>query len=162
MNKAILIGRLGKDPDLSYTQSGTPRCRFSIATSEKFTDNQGQKQERTEWHNIVVWGKQGEVCAKYLAKGRMVGIEGKIQTRSWDDQQTGQKKYMTEINGERVHFLPSGQQQGSGGGYGGGGGSGHGGGGSGDSGQQGGGGEPQGGAGSGGGYDGHDDDDIPF
>jgi single-strand DNA-binding protein len=161
MNKAILIGRLGKDPDLSYTQSGTPRCRFSIATSEKFTDNSGHRQERTEWHNIVVWGKQGEVCAKYLAKGRMVGIEGKIQTRSWDDQQTGQKKYMTEINGERVHFLPGGQQQGGGGGYGGGGGGGsHQGGGS-NSGQQGGGGEPQGGSG-GGGYDGPDDDDIPF
>ncbi len=160
MNKAILIGRLGKDPDLSYTQSGTPRCRFSIATSEKYTDNSGQKQERTEWHNIVVWGKQGEVCAKYLAKGRMVGIEGKIQTRSWDDQQTGQKKYMTEINGDRVHFLPGGQQQGGGGNYRGGG--------SGDNGQQGSGGEPQGGEsgdggnGGGGGYSGPGDDQIPF
>jgi len=148
LNKAMLIGNLGKDPELSYTQSGTPRCKFSLATNESYTNKEDEKIDQTEWHNIVVWGKQAENCAKFLSKGRQVYIEGKIQTRSWDDEQTGQKKYMTEINAQVVRFL-GGKQDGGGrqgGGYQGGGGG--------------------GGYQDGGGYDGPgggpDDDDIPF
>lgn len=110
-NQIVLIGRLGKDPDLSYTQSGTARCRLSLATSESYTDNSGQRQEKTEWHNIVVWGKQAESAGNHLSKGRMVAIVGKSETRSWDDQQTGEKKYMTEVKAHRVVFLPDGQNR---------------------------------------------------
>lgn len=152
VNKVILVGNLGKDPEVSYTQSGTARCRFSLATGDSYTDSSGERQDKTEWHNIVVWGKQGENVGKYLAKGRQVYIEGKIQTRSWDDQKSGEKRYMTEINAQRVVFLG-----GKGGGGQGGGGQGGGGGYS-----QGGGGYEGGGGGfsGGGGYP--DDDDIPF
>jgi single-strand DNA-binding protein len=95
---------LGKDPELTYTAGGTAKCRFSLATTEKF-DKAGVAQEKTEWHNIVVWGKQAENVSKYLAKGRQAYIEGKIQTRSWDDEKTGQKRYITEINAYKVKFL---------------------------------------------------------
>jgi len=107
VNKAILVGRLGKDPDLSYTQSGTARCRFSMATSEVYYDNNNERQEKTEWHNVVVWGKQAESAGKYLEKGREVYVEGKIETRNWDDEKTGQKRYMTEVKAQRVVFLGS-------------------------------------------------------
>jgi single-strand DNA-binding protein len=152
INKVILLGNLGKDPELSYTQGGTARCKFPLATGETFTNNAGERQERTEWHNIVVWGKQAESAGKYLQKGRQVFVEGRIQTRSWDDEKTGQKRYMTEINAQRVVFVGG---RGDGGGSGGGGGGGGGGSG-----------------GGGGGYDepgpapdpgfGPSDDDIPF
>ncbi|MBW2276601.1 MAG: single-stranded DNA-binding protein [Deltaproteobacteria bacterium] len=105
VNKAILVGNLGRDPEVSYTQSGTARCRFPLATGESYTNNAGERVDKTEWHNIVAWGKQGETVGKYLAKGRQVYVEGRIQTRSWNDEKTGQKRYMTEINAQRVIFL---------------------------------------------------------
>jgi single-strand DNA-binding protein len=107
LNKATLIGNLGQDPELNYTGSGTAVCKFSLATSEKYKDNAGEWQERTEWHNIVVWGKQAETVAKFLQKGRQAYIEGRLQTSSWDDKETGQKRYKTEIHAGRVLFLGS-------------------------------------------------------
>ena len=108
VNKVILIGRLGRDPELKYTGTGTPFCRFSIATDDSWTDKaSGERQERTEWHNIVVWGKQGELCGQYLAKGRQVYVEGSIRTRSYDDK-TGTKRYVTEIVAQRIRFLGGG------------------------------------------------------
>jgi single-strand DNA-binding protein len=169
VNKVILVGNLGKDPEVGYTQGGTARCRFSLATGESYTTKTGERQDRTEWHNIIVWGKQGENVGKYLSKGRQVYIEGSLRTRSWDDEKTGQKKYMTEVNAQRVVFLGGkgdGGSGGGGGGYGGGGG-GYGGGGSAGSNNNSGGGGYGGGnfnensGGSMGGYPG-DDDDIPF
>ena len=120
VNKAILVGNLGRDPELSYTQSGTARCRFSMATTESYTNNAGERQERVEWHNIVVWGKQAETVSKFLQKGRQVYLEGRIQNRSYDDKD-GIKRYISEISANRVVFL--GGRGGDGGGqYGGGGG----------------------------------------
>lgn len=114
INKVLLIGRLGQDPELKYTPSGTPVCNFSLATSENWADKSGQKQERTEWHRVVVWGKLAELCNKYLAKGRQAYIEGSLQTRSWEKD--GQKKYTTEINAKNVQFLggPSAGKEGQG------------------------------------------------
>ncbi|HEY5611171.1 MAG TPA: single-stranded DNA-binding protein, partial [Thermoanaerobaculia bacterium] len=97
INKVILIGRLGKDPELRSTPSGTTVAKFTIATDERFTDRSGEKQERTEWHNIVAWDKLADICGQYLKKGKLVYIEGRIHTDSWDDKETGQKKYRTEI-----------------------------------------------------------------
>jgi single-strand DNA-binding protein len=107
VNKVILIGNLGKDPEVRYTQNGRAVARFPIATSEVWNDAEGNRQERTEWHNIIVWGKQGETCGQYLAKGRQAYIEGSIRTRSYDDK-TGQKRYVTEIIAQRVRFLGGG------------------------------------------------------
>lgn len=107
VNKAILVGNLGRDPEVRFTGSGKAVANFSIATSEVFTDGQGQRQEKTEWHNIVVWGKQAETCGQYLQKGRQVYIEGSIRTRSYDDKE-GNKKYITEIVAQRVQFLGGG------------------------------------------------------
>ncbi|MCB9732231.1 MAG: single-stranded DNA-binding protein [Deltaproteobacteria bacterium] len=134
VNKVIIIGNLGADPDVRTTQSGQTVATLSIATSENFTTRDGQRQERTEWHRVVVWNKLAELAQRYLQKGRKVYIEGRIQTRSWDDQQTGQKKYSTEIIAQEMTFLDSGRGDGAGaeggGGYsGGGGGGGYGGGG---------------------------------
>ncbi len=109
INKVIIVGRLGKDPELKYTPSGAAVCNFTVATSESWADKSGQKQEKTEWHRIVVWGKLGELCNQYLSKGRQVFVEGKIQTRSWEDQ-SGQKKYLTEVNGTNVQFLGEARQ----------------------------------------------------
>ncbi len=111
VNKSILIGNLGKDPELKDV-NGTALCKFSLATTETYKDAQGERQERTEWHNIVVWGKQAEACAKYLQKGRKAYVEGSIQTRSWDGDD-GQKRYMTEIKAHKVVFL-GGKQDGGG------------------------------------------------
>ena len=98
VNKVILVGRLGKDPEVRYTQGGKAVANFSLATDESYKDNQGEKQKKTEWHNIVVWGNSVEAFVqKYLHKGDMVYVEGKLQTRSWDDKD-GNKKYTTEIN----------------------------------------------------------------
>ena len=97
INKVILVGRLGKDPEVRSTPSGQTVAKFTMATDERFTDKSGEKQQRTEWHNIVAWGKLGEICGQYLRKGKLVYIEGRIQTDSWDDKETGQKKYRTEI-----------------------------------------------------------------
>ena len=107
VNKAILIGNLGRDPEVRFTGSGKAVANFSIATSEVFTDGQGQRQEKTEWHNIVVWGKQAETCGQYLQKGRQVYIEGSIRTRQYDDKE-GNKRYITEIVAQRVQFLGGG------------------------------------------------------
>lgn len=105
MNKVILVGRLGSDPELKTVGNNQTVARLAVATSESWTGKDGQKQERTEWHRIVVWGKLAEICGKYLAKGRQVLIEGKIQTRSWEDN--GTKKYATEIVASTVQFLGS-------------------------------------------------------
>ncbi len=105
-NKVILVGRLGQDPKLAYTASGSPVVNFSMATDESFTDQQGTRQERTEWHRIVVFGRQAEMCSNYLAKGRLVLVEGSLQTRQWEDQQ-GQKRYTTEVKALRVNFMDS-------------------------------------------------------
>lgn len=107
VNKAILIGNLGKDPEVRFTSTGRAVARFPIATSEVWTDAEGNRQERTEWHNIIVWGKQGETCGQYLAKGRQVFVEGSIRTRNYDDK-SGNKRYVTEIIAQRVRFLGGG------------------------------------------------------
>ena len=107
VNKAILIGNLGRDPELRYTQNGQAVVNFTLATSESWNDKaSGEKVERTEWHRIVVWGKLGELCAQYLTKGRSVYVEGRIQTREWEDKE-GQKRRTTEINAQNVKFLDS-------------------------------------------------------
>jgi single-strand DNA-binding protein len=108
VNKVILIGRLGKDPEVRFTQGGKAVANFSIATDESYKDNQGEKQKKTEWHNIVVWGNSVEAFVqKYLHKGDMVFIEGKLQTRSWDDKD-GNKKYTTEVNVTDIKGLVTG------------------------------------------------------
>lgn len=112
INKAILIGNLGKDPELRYTPGGQAVASFSMATSEKWRDKDGVMQDRTEWHNIVVWGRQAEIAKEYLAKGRTVYVEGRIQTRSWEDKD-GNKRYTTEIVAQRLQFL-GGRDQGAG------------------------------------------------
>ena len=104
VNKVILLGRLGQDPELKYTPGGAAVCNFSVATTESWTDKQGQKQEKTEWHRIVVWGKLAELCNQYLAKGRQAFVEGRLQTRSWDDKD-GSKRYTTEIMANTVQFI---------------------------------------------------------
>ena len=105
VNKVILIGRLGQDPELKYTPAGQAVTTFSLATSEMWNDKNGQRQERTEWHRVVVWGKTAENCSKYLGKGRQVFVEGRLQTHSWDKD--GQKHYTTEIIANTVQFLGS-------------------------------------------------------
>ena len=103
LNKVILIGNLGKDPEMKYTPSGVAVCEFSLATTENWTDRDGNRQEKTEWHNIKIWRKQAEIAAEYLRKGRQVYIEGKIETRSWEYE--GQKQYKTEIVVDRFLML---------------------------------------------------------
>ena len=110
VNKAIIVGALGADPDVRTTPSGQMVATLSIATSERFNNREGERQERTEWHRVQVWGKQAELAQRYLTKGRKVYIEGRIQTRSWDDQQTGQKRYSTEIVASQMVFIDSGGQ----------------------------------------------------
>lgn len=112
VNKVILVGRLGGDPEIRYTQSGAGVANFNIATSESWTDKEGQKQEKTEWHRIVVWGKMAETCAQYLSKGRQVFVEGRLQTRQWDDKD-GNKRYTTEVIANTVQFLDRGQDNAS-------------------------------------------------
>jgi single-strand DNA-binding protein len=105
VNKVILIGNLGKDPEVRYTQGGAAVANFSVATNEKWTKD-GQTQEKTEWHRIVVWGKTAENCGQYLKKGRSVYIEGRLQTRKWTDKE-GRDQYTTEIVAQFVQFLGS-------------------------------------------------------
>jgi len=121
VNRVILVGRLGKDPEIRSLPSGTSVTKFSIATDEKFTDKSGQKQERTEWHNIVAWGKLAEICGQYLRKGKLVYIDGSIRTESWDDKETGVKKYRTDIVAKDMQMLDK-KSDDEGGGYTGGGG----------------------------------------
>ena len=105
MNKVILIGRLGNDPELKYTPNGTAQAQISLATSEKWKDSDGNQKEKTEWHRIVAWRRQAEFAGEWLKKGQLVSIEGKLQTRSWE--QDGQKKYMTEIVADTITMLGS-------------------------------------------------------
>ncbi|PLX75822.1 MAG: single-stranded DNA-binding protein [Desulfuromonas sp.] len=111
INKVILVGNLGKDPELRYTSSGTAVVTFSLATSERFKDRNGEQQEKTEWHNIVAWRNLAEICGKYLHKGKQVYLEGKIQTRSYDDRD-GNKRYITEIVADQMQMLGSKNDQG--------------------------------------------------
>lgn len=104
LNKVILIGNLGQDPEVRYTPSGAAVANFSIATSESWTDKSGERQEKTEWHRIVVWGKQAELCGEYLRKGRSVCIEGRIESRDWQDRD-GNKRTTVEIKAQSVTFL---------------------------------------------------------
>jgi len=120
INKVILVGRLGKDPEIRSTPGGTSVAKFTMATDERFTDKSGDKQERTEWHNIVAWGKLGEICGQYLRKGKLVYIEGSIRTDSWDDKESGQKKYRTEIVARDMKMLDRRGDEGGGSGGGGG------------------------------------------
>ena len=116
VHKVILIGRLGRDPEMKYTGSGTPFCRFSIATDEGWTDKgTGERQERTEWHNIVAWDRLAEICNQYLTKGKLIYIEGSLQTREWDDQE-GNKKKITEIRARDMVMLSGGAGDSAGGG----------------------------------------------
>lgn len=113
VNKVIIIGHLGRDPEMKYLPSGQAVANFSVATDESYKDKDGQKVEKTEWHRITVWGKQAEFCGNFLAKGRLVYVEGKLETRKWTDKD-GVEKYTTEIKAERVQGLdrkPEGQQQ---------------------------------------------------
>lgn len=143
LNKVMLIGNLGKDPEVRFTPGGQAIARFPVATSEVFTDRDGQRQEKTEWHNVVVFGKQAEPCGQYLQKGRQVFVEGSIRTRQYDDKD-GNRRYMTEVIAQRVQFL-GGRGEGAGAGRG-----------------------PSGGGGRGGSEEdvapppGPEDDDVPF
>ena len=117
LNKVMIIGRLGKDPEIKYTQSGSAVANLTVATDESYTDKTGNRVDQTEWHRVVVWNKQAEFCNNYLKKGSLVYVEGSLQTRSWDDQQ-GQKRYTTEIKALRVQGMDSKPQNaGSTGGY---------------------------------------------
>jgi single-strand DNA-binding protein len=104
VNKVMLIGRLGKDPEMRYTAGGAPVANFSLATNESWKGQNGERQERTEWHNIVVWNKLAETCNQYLSKGKLVFIEGRIQTREWDDKD-GNKRRTTEIVASDMKML---------------------------------------------------------
>ena len=107
LNRVILIGNLGADPELKYTNGGTAVCELRLATTESWKAKNGQKQEKTEWHRVVIWGKTAEIAGKYLEKGRQVFVEGRIQTRSWEDKE-GQKRYVTEVVASDVQFLGGG------------------------------------------------------
>jgi single-strand DNA-binding protein len=104
LNKVMLIGNLGKDPEVRYTTSGQAVASFNLATSEKFKNKSGEQEERTEWHRVTLWGKLAEIAGEYLAKGRTVYIEGRLQTRKWTDRD-GNEKYTTEIVGDRMQML---------------------------------------------------------
>ncbi len=106
VNKVILVGRLGQDPEIRYTTNGTAVANFSVATSENWTNKEGQKEERTEWHRVVAWARLAELCGEYLSKGRQVYVEGRLQTRSYQDRD-GNKRYITEIRADTVQFLDS-------------------------------------------------------
>jgi single-strand DNA-binding protein len=114
VNKVILVGNLGADPELKYTPSNKALCNLRIATTEVFKDKSGQKQEKTEWHRVTVWGDTAENAAKYLAKGRSVYVEGRLQTRSYDKD--GQKHYATDVVADKVVFLGGGERSESSGG----------------------------------------------
>ncbi len=108
VNKAIIVGRLGRDPELRFTSNGRAKATFGVATDSVWKDRDGQRQKQTEWHNIVVWGPQAETCAKYLTKGREVYIEGEIRTRTYEKD--GAKHYITEIVAQQVRFLGGGDR----------------------------------------------------
>jgi single-strand DNA-binding protein len=128
VNKVIIIGNLGRDPELRYTSNSNPVCQLNVATTRGYTNRNNERVEETEWHRVVVWGKTAEHCSRYLSKGRQIYLEGRLQTRSWEDKD-GNKRYTTEIVAETVQFLGGGRGEGGGGGRGDGGGGGGGGGG---------------------------------
>lgn len=122
LNRAILVGNLGMDPELKFTQGGQAVLRIRLATTESYVGKTGERQERTDWHTVVVWGKRAEALNKILSKGRTIWVEGRIQTRSWEDKD-GNKRYATEINATNIGLVGGGGGGGGGrGGYGGGGG----------------------------------------
>jgi single-strand DNA-binding protein len=106
VNKVILVGNLGANPEMRFTQGGQAVANLRLATTERWTDKNGQRQEQTEWHRVVVWGKQAEICGQYLTKGRQIYVEGRIRTRQWQDQQ-GQKRFTTEVVAQVVQMLGS-------------------------------------------------------
>ena len=106
VNKVILVGNLGADPEIRYTPSGTAVANFSLATKDRWTNKDGEKDERTEWHRIVAWARLGEICGEYLKKGSQIYIEGRLQTRSWEDRD-GNKRYTTEIIAQVMQMLGS-------------------------------------------------------
>jgi single-strand DNA-binding protein len=114
VNKVFLVGNLGRDPEIRNLPSGQPVASFSVATSRRYKDREGNRREETEWHNVVCFGRQAEIAGQYLVKGRQVFIEGRIQTRSWDDKNTGEKKYKTEIVCENFQMLGGGRGEGGG------------------------------------------------
>ncbi len=114
VNKVILVGNLGKDPELKHTSSGTAVATMTVATNERFKDKSGEWQDKTEWHNVVLWQRLAEIAAEYLKKGRSVYVEGRLQTRSWEDKQ-GQKRYTTEIVASDLVLLGGGGREDSGG-----------------------------------------------
>ncbi len=113
VNKVILVGRLGRDPETRFTGGGTAVANFSLATDESYKDKSGEKQKRTEWHKVVVWGKLAEIVQKYVGKGTLLYVEGKLQTRSWDDKKGGEKKYTTEIVADVARILDGGKKDGN-------------------------------------------------
>ncbi|MEX2208793.1 MAG: single-stranded DNA-binding protein [Myxococcota bacterium] len=104
VNKVIIVGNVGRDPEVRYTQSGRAVASFSVATSERFQDKDGQPQERTEWHRVVAWGRLAEICGEYLRKGKQVYVEGRLQTRDWEDKD-GHKRYTTEVIANVMQML---------------------------------------------------------
>jgi single-strand DNA-binding protein len=115
LNKVMLIGNLGKDPEVRFTTSGQGVASFSLATTEKYKNKSGEWEEKTEWHNIVFWGRQAEICGEYLSKGKTVYVEGRLQTRKWQDKD-GRDRYTTEIVGDRMQMLSPKGEGGKGGG----------------------------------------------
>jgi single-strand DNA-binding protein len=105
LNKVMLIGNLGRDPEVRSTPSGQPVASFTLATNRRWKDKSGARQEQTEWHNIVVWGRQAEIAGQYLTKGKQIYVEGRLQTRSWEDKQSGEKRYRTEIVCDNFQML---------------------------------------------------------
>ncbi|MBM4415405.1 MAG: single-stranded DNA-binding protein [Chloroflexi bacterium] len=116
LNKVMIIGNLGADPEMRYTANGSAVTEFRVAASDSWTDQSGERRERTEWFTVITWNRLAETCAQYLAKGRQVYVEGRLQTRSWDGQD-GQKHYKTEVIAETVRFLGSRDDRGGGGAY---------------------------------------------
>lgn len=116
VNKVILVGNLGRDPEVRSTPSGQSVASFSLATNRRWKDRDGNRQDQTEWHNIVCWGRQAEVAGQYLTKGKQIYVEGRLQTRSWDDKQSGEKKYRTEVICDNFQMLGSRGDSGSRGG----------------------------------------------
>jgi single-strand DNA-binding protein len=157
INKVILVGNLGRDPEVRSTPSGQPVASFTLATTRKWKDKSGQRQEQTEWHQIVCWGRQAEVAGQYLTKGKQIYVEGRLQTRSWDDKTSGEKRYRTEVICDNFQMLGS-RSGGGGSEYDGPGGPGP----SGPSGGGRGGFDDGGPGGGGGGFGEPEDDDIPF
>ena len=105
INKVILVGNLGRDPELRSTPSGQPVASFTLATNRRWRDQQGEKHDEAEWHNVIAWGKLAEIAAKYLSKGKQIYLEGRLETRSWEDRETGEKRYRTQVVCQQLQML---------------------------------------------------------